>query len=227
MPAYAARPAGPCWPPKRSSVAIPAASQGIILRLAGLYGPGRVPLAELSSDQPLTVAADSLVNLIHVDDAAAVVLAAERSPAAADVFGLRRPAGPAPRVSACLAELAGLAAAAVPRAGRGRSCGRAARVAGGQKRVGNWRGCWPSWAWCWPIPAIARAWRPASGGKPGRRRGATWRLPSPCRGFLARIGSWSRFLRRPTSNARPAYAGASRGLRAAASACRTSSSSTS
>ncbi len=51
---------------------------GIILRLAGIYGPGRLPRrAELASDGPLPVAAGQQVNLIHVDDAATAVLAAE------------------------------------------------------------------------------------------------------------------------------------------------------
>ncbi len=51
----------------------PLGARGIILRLAGLYGPGRLPSpAALAS-----AAADSVANLIHVEDAAAVVLAAE------------------------------------------------------------------------------------------------------------------------------------------------------
>jgi nucleoside-diphosphate-sugar epimerase len=51
---------------------------GIILRLAGIYGPGRLPRrAELASGGPLLIATGQQVNLIHVDDAAAAVLAAE------------------------------------------------------------------------------------------------------------------------------------------------------
>jgi nucleoside-diphosphate-sugar epimerase len=53
--------------------------RGIILRLAGLYGRGRLPrLAGLSGGDPLSIPADDLVNLIHVEDAAGVVLAAEQ-----------------------------------------------------------------------------------------------------------------------------------------------------
>ena len=54
------------------------AGRGIILRLAGLYGPGRLPrLAELRAGLPLAVPARGDLNLIHVDDVAAVVTAAE------------------------------------------------------------------------------------------------------------------------------------------------------
>ncbi len=57
----------------------PLGQRSIILRLAGLYGPGRLPpTADFSSGAAISLPADSLVNLIHVDDAAAVVLAAER-----------------------------------------------------------------------------------------------------------------------------------------------------
>lgn len=53
-------------------------SRGIVLRMAGLYGPGRIPnAAEVRSGRPLAVPASGCLNLIHVDDAAAVVLAAE------------------------------------------------------------------------------------------------------------------------------------------------------
>ena len=66
------------------------AARGIILRLAGIYGPDRIPLAEpLRRGEPLAVPAAGSVNLIHVDDAARVVLAAERLPV---------PAGHAPRI---------------------------------------------------------------------------------------------------------------------------------
>ncbi|MEM9825065.1 MAG: hypothetical protein AAF958_00670 [Planctomycetota bacterium] len=48
-----------------------------VLRLAGIYGPGRVPnRASLKAGQPLKVDPDSFLNLIHVDDAVAAVLAA-------------------------------------------------------------------------------------------------------------------------------------------------------
>ncbi len=51
---------------------------GIVLRLAGIYGPGRVPfLDQIRTGQPILVPQEGHLNLIHVDDAAAVVLAVE------------------------------------------------------------------------------------------------------------------------------------------------------
>ena len=53
--------------------------QSVVLRLAGLYGPGRVPfLNELRAGRPISAPSHGHLNLIHVDDAAAVVLAADR-----------------------------------------------------------------------------------------------------------------------------------------------------
>jgi nucleoside-diphosphate-sugar epimerase len=52
--------------------------RGIVLRMAGLYGPGRIPLADkIRHGEPIPASADSTLNLIHIDDAARVVLAAE------------------------------------------------------------------------------------------------------------------------------------------------------
>ena len=78
----------PCRPSRESSRAMLAAEQalaehrlgplGVVLRLAGIYGPGRLPRrAEMLSGGPLPIAAAEQVNLIHVEDAAAAVLAAE------------------------------------------------------------------------------------------------------------------------------------------------------
>jgi len=56
----------------------PLGERSITLRMAGIYGPGRVPKAEeLRAGKPVAVAAGGSVNLIHVDDAAAAVVAAE------------------------------------------------------------------------------------------------------------------------------------------------------
>jgi nucleoside-diphosphate-sugar epimerase len=50
------------------------AGPGTALRFAGLYGPGRLPrLADLRAGRPLTADPESWLNLIHVDDAAAIV----------------------------------------------------------------------------------------------------------------------------------------------------------
>jgi nucleoside-diphosphate-sugar epimerase len=56
----------------------PLGDRSLILRLAGIYGPGRIPRAEtLQAGQPIDAPAEGFLNLIHVDDAAAVVLLAE------------------------------------------------------------------------------------------------------------------------------------------------------
>lgn len=53
----------------------------IILRLGGIYGPIRLPrIQDLIACRPITAAEDGWLNLIHVDDAARIVLdAADRS----------------------------------------------------------------------------------------------------------------------------------------------------
>ena len=52
--------------------------RSVVLRLAGIYGPDRVPrINDLRDRQPLEINADSYLNLIHVDDACRVVLATE------------------------------------------------------------------------------------------------------------------------------------------------------
>ncbi|MEX2140998.1 MAG: SDR family oxidoreductase [Pirellulales bacterium] len=54
------------------------AARAIILRMAGLYGPGRIPRREeLIAGKPLAADPDAYLNLIYVDDAARVVLAVE------------------------------------------------------------------------------------------------------------------------------------------------------
>ncbi len=78
----------PCRPQRESGQALLSAEQAlaqhaladraIVLRLAGLYGPGRLPRsAEMSAGRPISVPSHGHLNLIHVDDAVAVVLAAE------------------------------------------------------------------------------------------------------------------------------------------------------
>jgi len=49
----------------------------IVLRLAGLYGPGRVPRsADVTAGRPIAGSPDAYLNLIHVEDAARAVVAA-------------------------------------------------------------------------------------------------------------------------------------------------------
>lgn len=58
----------------------PWAARAIVLRLAGIYGPRRLPrAADLLAGRPLDTDPDALINLIHVEDAARIVIAAERA----------------------------------------------------------------------------------------------------------------------------------------------------
>lgn len=64
---------------EQALAAHPLGTRSAILRMGGLYGPGRVPfLDKLQAGEPILAPADGYLNLIHVDDAAATVLAAER-----------------------------------------------------------------------------------------------------------------------------------------------------
>jgi nucleoside-diphosphate-sugar epimerase len=57
----------------------------VALRLAGLYGPGRIPLAaDVATGRPIANSADAYLNLIHVDDAARAVVAAAAAEPIAD-----------------------------------------------------------------------------------------------------------------------------------------------
>ena len=82
----------PCHPDREGGQACLAAEQtlaasalgprSIILRLAGIYGPGRIPRsADLLAGNPLAAQPDTHLNLIHVDDAARVMLLAEQAAA--------------------------------------------------------------------------------------------------------------------------------------------------
>ena len=56
----------------------PLGRRSAILRLAGIYGPGRVPyLDKLRAGEPLPVPTTGWLNLIHVDDAARIVVAVD------------------------------------------------------------------------------------------------------------------------------------------------------
>jgi nucleoside-diphosphate-sugar epimerase len=78
----------PCRPTRDAGRALLAAEEllmahplgrsSVILRLAGLYGPGRLPRTdELRAGRPVAIPPGEFVNLIHVVDAAAAVMAAE------------------------------------------------------------------------------------------------------------------------------------------------------
>ncbi|WP_428306390.1 NAD-dependent epimerase/dehydratase family protein [Lacipirellula sp.] len=57
----------------------PLGRRSAILRLAGIYGPGRVPyLDRLRASEPIAAPSAGWLNLIHVDDAARIVVAIDR-----------------------------------------------------------------------------------------------------------------------------------------------------
>jgi nucleoside-diphosphate-sugar epimerase len=78
----------PCRPRREAGRALLAAetalrahrlgARAVTLRLAGLYGPGRIPrIADLLAGHPLALPSGGSVNLVHVDDVVSAVLAAE------------------------------------------------------------------------------------------------------------------------------------------------------
>jgi nucleoside-diphosphate-sugar epimerase len=80
--------ATPCRPSRESGQAYveaekyladsPLGDRAIILRLAGIYGPERIPLlGEVQRREPLAVREEASLNLIHVEDAVATILACE------------------------------------------------------------------------------------------------------------------------------------------------------
>lgn len=121
----------------------PLGRRAIILRLAGIYGPGRIPRADvLRRGEPIDAPADGCLNLIHVDDAARVVLAVERAARDGRIAlprtycvadgrpGLRRE---------YYAELARLLGAPPPRFVEPAATSPAARRAAADKRISNAR----------------------------------------------------------------------------------------
>ena len=57
----------------------PLGKRSAILRLAGIYGPGRVPyLDKLKANEPIAAPSAGWLNLIHVDDAARIVVDIDR-----------------------------------------------------------------------------------------------------------------------------------------------------
>ena len=62
-------------------------NNSIVLRLAGIYGPGRVPrLNELKDGESFACDTEGWLNLIHVDDAVEAVIRAEMYADAPDLF---------------------------------------------------------------------------------------------------------------------------------------------
>ena len=69
-----------CLEAERALGQHPLGRSSVVLRMAGIYGPGRIPRRrQLQAGLPIAAPATGFLNLIHVDDAAQVVLAAERT----------------------------------------------------------------------------------------------------------------------------------------------------
>jgi nucleoside-diphosphate-sugar epimerase len=77
-PCFPDRPGGrACLAAEEALIAHPRGAAAIILRMAGIYGPGRVPSKDkLESGRAIPAPASGWLNLVHVDDAVTVVLAA-------------------------------------------------------------------------------------------------------------------------------------------------------
>lgn len=59
----------------------PFGDRGVVLRLAGIYGPDRIPrIRDVQVGKTITAHAEGYLNLIHRDDAAAVVVAVSQQP---------------------------------------------------------------------------------------------------------------------------------------------------
>lgn len=116
----------------------PLGKRSIVLRLAGIYGPDRLPkLKDVTEGLPIQSAEDGYLNLIHVEDAAHVVLAAERNAVPPDLF-LVSDGTPVPR-GEFYRELARLAQAPSPRFKAPDPSSPSAARAASNKRVDNRR----------------------------------------------------------------------------------------
>jgi nucleoside-diphosphate-sugar epimerase len=104
------------------------------LRLAGLYGPGRIPRSsDLVAGRPIDAPAHGWLNLIHVDDAARIVLLAEERASPPRTYVVSDGA-PVPRAE-YYAELARLLNAPPPRFVEPAADSPAALRAGSDKRI--------------------------------------------------------------------------------------------
>ena len=67
------------WQAEQRLSESPLAARSAILRLAGVYGPGRIPMiGQLQAGEPIAAPDKGWLNLIHVDDAADIVAAVDR-----------------------------------------------------------------------------------------------------------------------------------------------------
>ena len=60
---------------------------GVVLRLAGIYGPGRLPrVTDIRENKPIPADPDSWLNLIHVDDAVSVICDVSELPSPENLY---------------------------------------------------------------------------------------------------------------------------------------------
>lgn len=113
-------------------------SKAIQLRLAGLYGPGRIPRrAALMAGEIIPAPSEGYLNLIHVDDAARVVLAAEAQAPLPRLYLVSD--GHPPSRAEYYAELARLVGGPPPKFAPPEPGSPAALRAESNKRIGNRR----------------------------------------------------------------------------------------
>ncbi|HEV3003227.1 MAG TPA: SDR family oxidoreductase [Pirellulales bacterium] len=141
--------ATPCRPTRRGGracldaeqvlLAHPLADRSVILRLAGVYGPGRIPRrAALQLGEPMAAPRDGYMNLIHIDDAVETVLAACHRPITLPRTYLVADGKPVRRHE-YYAELARLAGGPAPRYIGPPDDSPAAQRASADKRIDNTR----------------------------------------------------------------------------------------
>ncbi len=127
-----------CWQAEQLLCGIPLGRQAIILRMAGIYGPGRIPRRkELQAGTPIEAPSAGYLNLIHVDDAASAVIAAEQQAALPALYCVSD-GHPVVR-GEYFRELAALLGAPEPQFREPRRDAPAAERASASKRVSNQR----------------------------------------------------------------------------------------
>lgn len=116
----------------------PLGARSVVLRLAGIYGPGRIPrVAALQAGEPIDAPAEGYLNLIHVKDAVEIVRAAERLTTLPELVVVSD-GSPVVR-SEYYAELARLVGAPPPRFVAPAADSPAAARASSDKRISNLR----------------------------------------------------------------------------------------
>ncbi len=125
------------WEAEKLLAASRFADRAIVMRMAGLYGAGRVPRKnDLLAGEPIAAASDGYINLIQIDDAADAVVAALRR--AAPPITVNVSDGHPVNRRAYLEEIARIVGAPAPRFVEPDASARPARGSA-SKRIGNGR----------------------------------------------------------------------------------------